>query len=136
MTVQGEVQPFSISPITPVSVHSICTAAKIIRGQAAHSLPPSSTFSPMPPLTRQDTRTSIFSWWSDSNSLLRYGPTINLDVAAKPLMKLMYHYQALEFIRKNRGIRLSTRDVGDILVLLFCDGCITRAGWLMRSIYI
>jgi hypothetical protein len=56
-------------------------------------------FPPMPSLTRQDTRTSILSWWSDSNSLLRY---VNIRAAAKPLMKLMYHRQALEFIRKNR----------------------------------
>jgi hypothetical protein len=63
---------------------------------------------PMPPLTRTDTRASIFSWWSDSNSLLRYGPTINLHAVAKPLIKLMYHRQAMEFIKKNRFRRLST----------------------------
>jgi hypothetical protein len=62
----------------------------------------------MPPLTRQDTRASIFSWWSDSNLLLQYGPTINLHAAAKPLMKLMYHRQAKEFIKKNKGSPLST----------------------------
>ncbi|KAF7360360.1 hypothetical protein MVEN_00765700 [Mycena venus] len=61
----------------------------------------------MPPLTRQDTRPSIHSWWSDSNPGLR-GPTINLHAAAKPLMKLMYHRQVLEFIKKNRGSPLST----------------------------
>jgi hypothetical protein len=60
----------------------------------------------MPPLTRQETRTSIYSWWSDSNPLLK-GPTINLHAAAKPLMKRMYHRQALEFIKKNRGHPLS-----------------------------
>jgi hypothetical protein len=56
----------------------------------------------MPPLTRQETRTSIFSWWSNSNPLLK-GPTINLHAAAKPLMKFMFHRQALEFIRQNKG---------------------------------
>jgi hypothetical protein len=61
----------------------------------------------MPPLTRTDTRASIFSWWSDSNSLLRYGPTINLHAAAKPLMKLMYHRQVKGFIRENKGSPLS-----------------------------
>ncbi|KAF7360379.1 hypothetical protein MVEN_00767700 [Mycena venus] len=70
---------------------------------------------PPPPsmnlLTRQDTRSSIHSWWSDSNPGLR-GPTINLHAAAKPLMKLMYHRQTLEFIKKNRGSPLS-RDVLD-----------------------
>ncbi|KAF7350458.1 hypothetical protein MVEN_01351300 [Mycena venus] len=57
----------------------------------------------MPPLTRQ----SFHSWWSDSNSALAHGPTINLHAAAKPLMKLLYHRQALALIRKNRGKPLS-----------------------------
>jgi hypothetical protein len=57
-------------------------------------------------MTRQASRTSLFSWWSDANPLLQ-GPTINIHAAAKPLMKLMYHRQALEFIRKNQGIPLS-----------------------------
>jgi hypothetical protein len=75
----------------------------------SHSAQPSSLFLPplMPPLTRTDTRTSVFSWWSDSNLLLRYGPTINIHAVAKPLMKLMYHRQAKEFIKKNQGSRLS-----------------------------
>jgi len=59
-------------------------------------------------LTRQDTHTSVFSWWSDSNSLLRNGPTINLHALAKPLMKRMYHRQASGLIRNNRGSPLST----------------------------
>ncbi|KAF7356375.1 hypothetical protein MVEN_00969900 [Mycena venus] len=61
----------------------------------------------MPPLTRQDTHSSIHSYWSDSNPGLQ-GPTINLHAAAKPLMRLMYHRQVLAFIRKNRGSPLST----------------------------
>jgi hypothetical protein len=61
----------------------------------------------MPPLTRQDTRTSVFSWWSNSNPLLN-GPTVNLHAAAKPLMKWMHHRQALEIIRQNQGSPLST----------------------------
>ncbi|KAJ7626401.1 armadillo-type protein [Mycena polygramma] len=61
----------------------------------------------MPPLTRQESRGSIFSWWSDSNPAL-CGPTINLHAATKPLLKLMYHRQASEFIRKSRGSALST----------------------------
>ncbi|KAF8196794.1 armadillo-type protein [Mycena galopus ATCC 62051] len=60
----------------------------------------------MQPLTRQDSRPSIYSWWSDSNPGLR-GPTINLHAAAKPLMKWMYHRQALDIIRKGRGSALS-----------------------------
>ncbi|KAJ7494015.1 hypothetical protein FB451DRAFT_450610 [Mycena latifolia] len=58
----------------------------------------------MPPLTRQRTLESILSWWSDSNLP---GPTINLHGAAKPLMKLMYHRQALEFVKRNHGVPLS-----------------------------
>ncbi|KAJ7458602.1 armadillo-type protein [Mycena latifolia] len=58
----------------------------------------------MPALTRQRTLESILSWWSDSNLP---GPTINLHVAAKPLMKLMYHRQALEFVKRNHGVPLS-----------------------------
>ncbi|KAJ7850012.1 armadillo-type protein [Mycena olivaceomarginata] len=61
----------------------------------------------MPPLNRQESRASIYSWWSDSNSLLLHGPTINLHAAAKPLMRLMYHRQALDIIRKNRGSPLT-----------------------------
>ncbi|KAJ7494099.1 armadillo-type protein [Mycena latifolia] len=58
----------------------------------------------MPPLTRQQTFQSIISWWSDSNPP---GPTINLHAAAKPLMRLMYHRQALGFVKRNRGVPLS-----------------------------
>ncbi|KAJ7791243.1 hypothetical protein B0H14DRAFT_198398 [Mycena olivaceomarginata] len=61
----------------------------------------------MPPLNRQDSRPSIYSWWSDSNPGLR-GPTINLHAAAKPLMRLMYYRQALDIIRKNRGSPLTS----------------------------
>ncbi|KAF7350420.1 hypothetical protein MVEN_01347000 [Mycena venus] len=59
----------------------------------------------MPPLYTRSL--SLHSWWSDSNSALVYGPTINLHAAAKPLMRLMYHRQALALIRKNRGKPLS-----------------------------
>ncbi|KAJ7928855.1 G-protein alpha subunit-domain-containing protein [Mycena leptocephala] len=61
----------------------------------------------MPPLTRQQTHTSIHSWWSDSNPGLQ-GPTINIHTIAKPLSKRMYHRQALEFIKKSRGVPLSS----------------------------
>ncbi|KAJ7267721.1 hypothetical protein C8J57DRAFT_1613743 [Mycena rebaudengoi] len=60
----------------------------------------------MPPLTRQQTLESLRSWWSDSNSNLR-GPTINLHAAAKPLMRLLYDRQVLDFIRDNWCIPLS-----------------------------
>ncbi|KAJ7455750.1 armadillo-type protein [Mycena latifolia] len=56
------------------------------------------------PLTRQPTFLSVHSWWSDRNPT---GPNINLHAVAKPLMKFMYHRDALTFIAKNRGIPLS-----------------------------
>ncbi|KAJ7494171.1 hypothetical protein FB451DRAFT_451766 [Mycena latifolia] len=58
----------------------------------------------MPPLTRQRTLESVLSWWSDSNPS---GATINLHAATKPLMRLMYHQQALGFVKRNRGLQLS-----------------------------
>ncbi|KAJ7494113.1 armadillo-type protein [Mycena latifolia] len=58
----------------------------------------------MPPLTRQRTLESVLSWWSDSNPS---GATINLHAATKPLMKLMYHRQALGFVKRNRGLPMS-----------------------------
>ncbi|KAJ6559450.1 armadillo-type protein [Mycena vulgaris] len=58
----------------------------------------------MPLLTRQRTLESVLSWWSDSN---RPGATIDLHAAAKPLMKWMYHRQALDFIKKNHDLPLS-----------------------------
>jgi len=61
----------------------------------------------MPPLSRQNTRTSILSWWSDRNPGLQ-GPTINLHAAAKPLSRFLYHRQAIEIIRKNQGSPLSS----------------------------
>ncbi|KAJ7476519.1 hypothetical protein FB451DRAFT_245123 [Mycena latifolia] len=63
----------------------------------------------MPSLTRQQTLESLRSWWSDSNPP---GPTINLHAAAKPLMRLMYHRQAMEFVRKNRYAPLSPESLG------------------------
>ncbi|KAK7031430.1 armadillo-type protein [Favolaschia claudopus] len=57
----------------------------------------------MPPLTRQLSRMSIFSWWSDRNA----GPTINLHQFAKPLLRFLHHRQALAIIKRNRGSPLS-----------------------------
>ncbi|KAJ7248777.1 hypothetical protein C8J57DRAFT_1724161, partial [Mycena rebaudengoi] len=81
-----------------------------------HTFPPS----PMPPLTRQQTFGSTRSWWSDSNPHLR-GPTINLHAAAKPLMKLLYNRQALDFIINNRSIPLSAMEFELYLSYLLCD---------------
>ncbi|KAK7031352.1 armadillo-type protein [Favolaschia claudopus] len=50
-------------------------------------------------LTRQQTRQSIYSWWSDSNPNLK-GPTINLHAITKPVLKFLYHRQALAVIKK------------------------------------
>ncbi|KAJ7622203.1 hypothetical protein FB45DRAFT_1061796, partial [Roridomyces roridus] len=55
----------------------------------------------MPSLERQLSRPSIYSWWSDSNPMLRSGPTINIHAMAKPLMRRMYHRQALAFIARD-----------------------------------
>ncbi|KAJ7633221.1 hypothetical protein FB45DRAFT_792630 [Roridomyces roridus] len=45
-----------------------------------------------------ESQVSLVSWWSDSNPI---GPTINLRTVVKPLVWLMYHRQALEYIRDN-----------------------------------
>ncbi|KAJ6522677.1 armadillo-type protein [Mycena vulgaris] len=59
-------------------------------------------------LTRQQTLESVRSWWSDSNPT---GPNINLHALAKPLMKLMYHRQALDYIAEHRFTPLSRGDM-------------------------
>ncbi|KAJ7622206.1 hypothetical protein FB45DRAFT_122826 [Roridomyces roridus] len=55
----------------------------------------------MPPLECQLSRTSIYSWWSDGNPMLSSGPTINIHAMAKPLMRRMYHRQALAYIAQD-----------------------------------
>ncbi|KAJ7240959.1 hypothetical protein C8J57DRAFT_1245076 [Mycena rebaudengoi] len=55
----------------------------------------------MPPLARQRTLESRRSWWSDHNLP---DAIFNLHAAAKPLMKFLYHQQALNFIRDKSGI--------------------------------
>ncbi|KAJ7643448.1 armadillo-type protein [Mycena polygramma] len=52
----------------------------------------------MPPLHRCPTKQSILSWWSDNNPP---GATIPLHTLAKPLMKLLYHQQALALLDKD-----------------------------------
>ncbi|KAJ7466759.1 armadillo-type protein [Mycena galericulata] len=59
----------------------------------------------MASLSRPPTRQSTLSWWSDRNPP---GATISIHFAAKPVMKLMYHQQAMSFLRKNRGAPLSS----------------------------
>jgi hypothetical protein len=57
-----------------------------------------------PPAHRPQTSQSVHSWWSDSRSI---GATISIHAVAKPLMRLMYHRQAMNFIGKNLGTPLS-----------------------------
>ncbi|KAJ7277348.1 hypothetical protein C8J57DRAFT_1223098 [Mycena rebaudengoi] len=52
----------------------------------------------MTSLTRQRTFESLRSWWSDSNLP---GPTVNLHAAAKPLLRILYHRQALGIVESN-----------------------------------
>ncbi|KAJ6522655.1 armadillo-type protein [Mycena vulgaris] len=58
--------------------------------------------------TRQPTLDSVRSWWSDSNPT---GPNINLHALTKPLMKLMYHRQAVDYIAGHRRKPLLRGDV-------------------------
>ncbi|KAJ6526479.1 armadillo-type protein [Mycena vulgaris] len=59
-------------------------------------------------LTGQRTPESVRSWWSDNNPT---GPNSNLHALAKPLMKLMYHRQALDYIAEHDGKPLSRDDM-------------------------
>ncbi|KAJ7033932.1 hypothetical protein C8F04DRAFT_1260430 [Mycena alexandri] len=61
----------------------------------------------MLPLARQQTHTSIHSWWSDSNPGL-LGPTLDLHAMAKPLLRRMHDRQALKRIETNHGSPLSS----------------------------
>ncbi|KAJ6522653.1 armadillo-type protein [Mycena vulgaris] len=58
--------------------------------------------------TRQPILDSVRSWWSDSNPT---GPNINIHALAKPLMKLMYHRQALDYIAKHRDTLVSRENI-------------------------
>jgi hypothetical protein len=69
-------------------------------------------------LTRQVSPDSIYSNWSDSSPP---GPTINLHALAKPLMRLMYHWQALKFMKKTRDIPISTKSAEICLSYLEYD---------------
>ncbi|KAJ6574143.1 armadillo-type protein [Mycena capillaripes] len=73
----------------------------------------------MQPLARQLSRTSLLSWWSDSNPGLR-GPTVNIHVMAKPLVRFLYHRQALQFIKGNDGALLTPALVEIYSTYLLC----------------
>ncbi|KAJ7473878.1 armadillo-type protein [Mycena galericulata] len=68
---------------------------------------------------REVSRISRKLWWSDSNPGLQ-GATINLHTLAKPLMKLMYHRQALGFNRRNGDIPLSNKMLEIYSTYLLC----------------
>ncbi|KAJ7454595.1 armadillo-type protein [Mycena galericulata] len=55
-------------------------------------------------LRRHPTTGSLLSWWSDSNPP---GATIPLHTLTKPLLKYMYHRQALDLIKKDEGLPIS-----------------------------
>ncbi|KAJ6564933.1 hypothetical protein DFH09DRAFT_1278770 [Mycena vulgaris] len=63
------------------------------------------------------TRESILSWRSDSNPT---GPNINLHAAAKPVIKFLYHRQALGYIAKNRGAPSSKETLESCSSYLAC----------------
>ncbi|KAJ6502710.1 armadillo-type protein [Mycena vitilis] len=78
-----------------------------IRRWTTESLIPllSRSFGAPVPLWSAATRPqSIYSDWSDSRSI---GATISIHAAAKPLMRLLYHRQAMIFIEQNSGVPLS-----------------------------
>ncbi|KAJ7246619.1 armadillo-type protein [Mycena rebaudengoi] len=58
----------------------------------------------MAELNRHPTRESDHSDWSDSKPL---GATMSIHAAAKPLMRFMYHRQALTFVKQNQDIPFS-----------------------------
>ncbi|KAJ7479001.1 armadillo-type protein [Mycena latifolia] len=75
------------------------------------------------PLTRQRTRDSLYSWWSDRNPL---GPTINLHAVAKPLMRFMYRRDVLALITKSRGAPLS-QEAMDIYSSYLAYKCVSSS---------
>ncbi|KAJ7641950.1 hypothetical protein FB45DRAFT_863020 [Roridomyces roridus] len=89
------------------------------------SLSPGSIFMQSLDLANQS-RASLVSWWSDSNPALKYGPTINLHTLAKPLLRLMYHRQALEYIRVNKDMPLTEAMLDILSSYLGCKYVATR----------
>ncbi|KAJ7255659.1 armadillo-type protein [Mycena rebaudengoi] len=67
--------------------------------------PPDHWRAQRPLLRPQTSRQSLQSCWSDSNFV---GATISIHAAAKPLMRFMYHRDAIKFIEKNRHTPPST----------------------------
>ncbi|KAJ7432950.1 hypothetical protein FB451DRAFT_1196679 [Mycena latifolia] len=67
----------------------------------------------MEPLPRAPTRNSTLSWWSDRNPP---GATISLHTLAKPLLKQLYHRQALGVIAARADSPLS-KEAAEMLAL-------------------
>ncbi|KAK7013311.1 hypothetical protein R3P38DRAFT_3581112 [Favolaschia claudopus] len=65
---------------------------------------------PRPLYAHQNSCSSLHSWWSDSNPNLA-GPTLNHHALAKPLLKFMYHRQAMDFIKQSRETPLTSETV-------------------------
>ncbi|KAJ7433417.1 hypothetical protein FB451DRAFT_327563 [Mycena latifolia] len=62
----------------------------------------------MEPLRRWPTPHSIHSWWSDSNPP---GATVSLHTLAKPILKQLYHRQAVGIIAARADFPLSNDTV-------------------------
>ncbi|KAJ7456235.1 hypothetical protein B0H11DRAFT_1009354 [Mycena galericulata] len=71
----------------------------------------------MQPLARQPSRTSLLSWWSDSNPP---GATISIHAVAKPLMRFMYYRQALDYIKSYQGFEFTSPMLEIYSSYLFC----------------
>ncbi|KAJ7622375.1 armadillo-type protein [Roridomyces roridus] len=87
----------------------------------------------MPPLQRTETGRSLASWWSDNNPMLHISPTINLHAAAKPLMKLLYHQQALRIMDENRDQPLSEELLDIYSTYISCKYVSSRTGALVLA---
>jgi hypothetical protein len=96
----------------------------------------------MQPLARQQTRTSIHSWWSDRNPG-PHGPTINLHAAAKPLIKIYVSPSGVRNNQKESRQAALEDDFGNIFLihavcgtfdlhLDFVNRC-CRLGYVSRS---
>ncbi|KAJ6585877.1 armadillo-type protein [Mycena capillaripes] len=86
----------------------------------------------MQPIARQQTRTSLHSWWSDSNPGLQ-GPTINIHTMAKPLVRFLYHRQAVQFIRSNAGVPLTPAVLEIYSTYLLCKYVSFETQWTVLA---
>ncbi|KAF7300159.1 hypothetical protein MKEN_01339400 [Mycena kentingensis (nom. inval.)] len=87
----------------------------------------------MSALQRPETPVSLHSWWSDSNSV---GATIPLHILTKPLIRRLYHQQAMNLLEQINGEPLSGASMDALKPYLFYKevGANTRAVVLERLI--